>query len=301
MEQQLWFVESNQQSTQIAQDIFSSQPIHINFLSSAEALFEKLEQSSHPDVVILDKNLPDMDALKVCQIFQKLRLVADIPVIIVSESIALEDRHKALEAGAFDYISKPFLSNDFQQRIVEALQSRAEYLSIRKSIEDRLSAESICIPEDDLNFCLQYYYDKARLQEAPLSLFLLDIDQANVYKKTYGNEKADQLRARLCQVLKKAAPNAHIYPHGNSCALVTYPLSRKDSLRLAKTLSKRIHLLEIPHAPETSLPYISISVGTATLNHTAQYGWEMLLQSTEQALTQAKTWGANKVCQFLEL
>lgn len=69
----------------------------------AEAL---LEASSHnPDIVLLDLGLPDMDGV---EIIRNIRGWSNMPIIVVSARSEDSDKIEALDAGADDYITKPF-------------------------------------------------------------------------------------------------------------------------------------------------------------------------------------------------
>jgi two-component system, OmpR family, KDP operon response regulator KdpE len=78
--------------------------------------------SGHPDVIILDLGLPDMDGLEVTR---RLREWTQIPIIIVS--VRDQEGHKiaALDAGADDYLTKPFSVGELTARIRAALRRSA--------------------------------------------------------------------------------------------------------------------------------------------------------------------------------
>ena len=61
-----------------------------------------------PDLILLDINMPDIDGFEICQQLKKSELTKDIPIIFVSALDNIFDKVKAFEAGAVDYISKPF-------------------------------------------------------------------------------------------------------------------------------------------------------------------------------------------------
>lgn len=68
----------------------------------------------HPDIIILDLGLPDIDGLTV---LQRLRQWTQTPVIILSERNTDRDKITALDAGADDYLVKPFSVDELQARI----------------------------------------------------------------------------------------------------------------------------------------------------------------------------------------
>lgn len=75
--------------------------------------------SYNPDVVILDLGLPDMDGV---EIIKKIRGWSNVPIIVVSARAEDQDKVDALDAGADDYLTKPFSIDEFLARIRAALR-----------------------------------------------------------------------------------------------------------------------------------------------------------------------------------
>ena len=76
----------------------------------------------HPDLVILDLGLPDLDGLEVCR---RIREFSDVPVIVLS---AYGDEHRkveALDGGADDFITKPFGMAELEARLRVAVRHAA--------------------------------------------------------------------------------------------------------------------------------------------------------------------------------
>ena len=76
-----------------------------------------------PDVVLLDLGLPDMDGLAV---LKSLRQWSQVPVLVLSVRDGPEDKVGALDAGADDYVTKPFESTELLARL-RAIQRRAPF------------------------------------------------------------------------------------------------------------------------------------------------------------------------------
>lgn len=66
------------------------------------------------DVVILDLSLPDVDGIKVCQ---SLRQVSNVPIVMLTARDAVSDRVRGLDAGADDYLAKPFATVELLARL----------------------------------------------------------------------------------------------------------------------------------------------------------------------------------------
>ena len=80
-----------------------------------------LDESLHPDLVLLDLRLPDIDGLDVCK---ALRARSAVPIIVVTARGEESDRVVGLELGADDYVVKPFGSRELIARI-RAVMRRA--------------------------------------------------------------------------------------------------------------------------------------------------------------------------------
>jgi len=75
-----------------------------------------------PDVVILDLMLPGMSGIEVCR---RLRSAGDVPIIMLTARDAIPDKIEGLDAGADDYITKPFSFEELLARVRAALRRRA--------------------------------------------------------------------------------------------------------------------------------------------------------------------------------
>jgi len=81
----------------------------------------EIARESMPDLIILDWMLPGMDGLDVCQ---RLRAASDVPILMLTAKDAVADRVEGLDAGADDYLVKPFDFDELLARI-RALLRRA--------------------------------------------------------------------------------------------------------------------------------------------------------------------------------
>jgi two-component system, OmpR family, KDP operon response regulator KdpE len=77
--------------------------------------------NQHPDLMILDLGLPDMDGVEVTR---RVREWTDLPIIIVSVREQESEKVAALDAGADDYLTKPFGASELMARIRAALRHR---------------------------------------------------------------------------------------------------------------------------------------------------------------------------------
>ena len=91
-----------------------------------------LEASSHnPDIVLLDLGLPDMEGVEV---IKKIRTWSNMPIIVISARSEDTDKIEALDAGADDYITKPFSVEELLARI-RVTQRRLAVMQSGEQIE----------------------------------------------------------------------------------------------------------------------------------------------------------------------
>lgn len=70
-----------------------------------------------PDVMVLDLTLPDMDGLEVCRQVKAFPQMAGVPIIMCTARAHVSERVKGLDAGADDYLSKPFDPSELVARV----------------------------------------------------------------------------------------------------------------------------------------------------------------------------------------
>ena len=100
-----------------------------------------------PDVIILDLGLPDMDGV---DIIKKVRGWSNLPIIVVSARSEDQDKVDALDAGADDYLTKPFSVDEFLARVRVALrrsytEASAEECSIYENGELKIDYAAGCV------------------------------------------------------------------------------------------------------------------------------------------------------------
>ncbi len=118
----------------------------------------------HPNLVILDLNLPGMDGLDVCR---AMRRASDVPIIMLTARIEETDRLIGLELGADDYVLKPFSPREIVAR-TRAVLRRTESQPIRAEI----------LTSGDLSLDLTRRY--ATLDRTALDLTTMEFDLLSV-------------------------------------------------------------------------------------------------------------------------
>jgi len=137
-------------------------------------------QTVHPDLVILDIRLPDIDGYEVARRLRGDRRTADIPIIFLTEKRDRSDRLQGLELGADDYITKPFDVQELRLRVRNALK-RMNQGSLTNAVTG--------LPEGAL-------VDE-KLSEVigkdGVALLFVSIDNMDSFRETYGFVASDDV------------------------------------------------------------------------------------------------------------
>lgn len=88
-----------------------------------------------PDLILLDVNMPGMNGFEVCRRLKADEEIRNIPIIMLTALTDVESRVKGLDAGADDYLSKPFSPQELLARVERSLRSKAVSDDLRASHE----------------------------------------------------------------------------------------------------------------------------------------------------------------------
>ena len=102
-------------------------------------------QHSIPEIILLDVEMPGMNGYEVCENIKSNPDTADIPVIFLSARGELRDRMLGFEAGADDYIVKPFQPEDLKAKINVLIQYRLRHKEIAKQVDEARKTAFIAI------------------------------------------------------------------------------------------------------------------------------------------------------------
>ncbi|MEW5941643.1 MAG: response regulator [Chloroflexota bacterium] len=137
-------------------------------------------QTNHPDLVILDIRLPDIDGYEVARRLRSERRTANVPIIFLTEKRERNDKLQGLELGADDYITKPFDIQELRLRVRNAL-TRMKQEALANSITG--------LPEGAL-------VDE-RLKEAlaadGLAAALVSLENLDAFRELYGFVASDDV------------------------------------------------------------------------------------------------------------
>ncbi|PYR98405.1 MAG: DNA-binding response regulator [Acidobacteria bacterium] len=111
-------VDDDPQIRRVLRTALIAQGYEVTDARNGEEALEKMRDEK-PDLLILDMNMPRMNGLETCH---SIRTTSDVPIIMLTVRDAESDKVDALDAGADDYMTKPFSSPELLARIRAALR-----------------------------------------------------------------------------------------------------------------------------------------------------------------------------------
>ena len=84
----------------------------------------QIASQEKPDVILLDVNMPQLDGFKVCRLLKESPITRDSQILFLTADRNPDNLAKALDAGASDYISKPFNAIELEARVRVALRTK---------------------------------------------------------------------------------------------------------------------------------------------------------------------------------
>lgn len=148
-----------------------------------------LAQSWQPELVLLDAEMPGIDGLEVCRRLKADPLLADVPVVFVTQHTDARVEAALFELGAADYIAKPVAGPALRARVAMQLRLRrtAQRL-VSLSRRDALTGLAERAQFDDE---LDLEVRRARRSGQPLALLLAGIEGLGAYAQRHGRGAAD--------------------------------------------------------------------------------------------------------------
>lgn len=149
------------------------------------------------------------------------------------------------------------------------------------------------------NETLEKEWENARNEKKQLSLIMLDIDHFKLFNDTYGHLQGDDCLQKVANALKSSLKRSGDFVArygGEEFSVILPNTDKKGALRVAEKLRDKIESLQIPNIDSKVKPYVTISVGVATLIPVENMEYCELIHLADQALYSAKENGRNQVC-----
>jgi two-component system cell cycle response regulator len=272
-------------------------------VTDGKAALESLQQADAPRLAILDWNMPEMDGLDVCR---KIRATqtSNLPYIILLTSMTEKsDSVIGLDAGANDYINKPYDNDELRARIrvgQKMVEMQSELIRARDALAYEATHDPLTITMNRRAILGMLDKEIARSvrQKTELSIGLCDIDHFKMINDRYGHRIGDEVLCGFVQIIqKKLRCYDSMGRYGGEEFLIITPATG-NSAALGVYSRLCINLAATPIITSAGSISITISIGVARGKMESTV--DSMIADADDALYRAKKEGRNRVVQAEE-
>ena len=262
--------------------------------SGAQAL--ALCRDKQPDLVLLDVQMPGMDGYELCVRIKTDAELSPIAVIFVTSSDRPEDETRGLEAGAADFITKPFNPAVVRARVRAQLTIKLQADLLR----EMAFVDGLTGVHNRRHFDEQFEMEMQRALRSreSLAVLLADVDFFKRYNDAYGHLAGDDCLRRVARALKNSLrrPGDVLARYGGeefACILPDTGLA--GALSVAENMEAAVRALQMDHSQSDVGPFLSVSLGVA-VSTSGRSDAASLLSLADEQLYKAKAQGRGRSC-----
>lgn len=255
----------------------------------------KLHSENNYDLILLDLEMPGMNGFEVMTNLKEINKNNPVPILVITAHHA--QSALALDAGAKDFISKPFALKETKLRIHNVLDSHLQYKKLETFSREQ---ESLALHDaltglsnrrlllDRMNFAIAH----GRRNNFSMGVLYLDLDGFKQVNDTYGHDTGDVLLSSVAKRLVEAVREEDTVARLSGDEFVIVLLDVNHNNDVSKLVSKLVKTVAEPYFIKGRKLKITASVGVA-LYPTHGSTVEALISCADQAMYAAKKAGKN--------
>ena len=297
-------VEDSKAQAELVKDFLEKTGYEVIWAENGKSAI-KTAKTMSVDIILMDLMLPDISGNEVCRWLKLNDNTRGIPIIMLTAKDAITDKVAGLEAGADDYLPKPYNEIELNARIYASLRTKALQDELRQKnhqLEDLLRQVEIMAITDQLTGI----YNRRRLEtvlekefrrtiryKTPLSCLMIDIDHFKRINDRFGHHTGDMVIKETAQIIIECARDIDTVARwGGEEFLALFPqIKKEDALIPASRILTAVsgHKFTDIHDEQ-----ITISIGIASAPAPSIDTEEKLIHASDMALYEAKKNGRNR-------
>ncbi len=304
------FVEDSRTQGEIIKGLLEKEGYEVIWVEDGKSAI-KIAKSQPLDIMLLDLILPDMNGNEVCRWLKLDQSTKGIPIIMLSVKGSISDKVIGLEAGADDYITKPFDEIELNARIYACLRTKALQDELREKnrqlekLLEKVETLAVTDPLTELfnrrrfETVLEKEFKRTVRYRSPLTCLMIDIDYFKKINDKYGHQVGDSVLHEIAQIINKTFREVDIAARwGGEEFIVLLPqTNRKAALQSASRILEAISTHKFPRIPDKK---ITVSIGIASVPDPSIDTGEKLINASDFAMYEAKKKGRNRVETIVE-
>lgn len=263
-----------------------------------------------PDLVLLDRVLPDMDGLEVLRIVKARSEDLFIPVIILSVKADLDSKVAGLRIGADDFLAKPFAEAELLARCAAMLRIKRlqdELRVTQKKLEEQSITDGLTGLRNRRFFDerLHEEFGRAQRYSDPVSLIMLDLDHFKRVNDRWGHQAGDLVLRESAELIRASLRDPDIPARygGEEFAVILPKTHVQGALAVAERVWRAIggRGFRLPAGDgegRAAEIRVTVSIGVAFFPSKDITSAQLLVKYADEALYQAKRSGRNAICLY---
>ena len=262
------------------------------------------------NLILMDNYMPDIDGIEATSHIMGSKYFKDIPLIMITASDDVKVLQAAFDAGAVDFIKKPFTKVELVARVKSSLKLKFESDGRKEALEkleeankklqllsslDGLTGIANRRHFDDF---LDREWRRSVREKSPLSLIFMDLDYFKKYNDGYGHLAGDECLKKVAnkasEMMSRPGDLAARYG-GEEFVIVLGSTETKTAEDLAEKVRSGIEEMKLPHKYREGGSLVTTSLGVAGCCPDKTKSTTELIKTADEALYKAKEEGRNKV------
>ncbi|HXM12410.1 MAG: diguanylate cyclase [Candidatus Sulfotelmatobacter sp.] len=257
-----------------------------------------LRRSDPPDLLILDWVMPGIDGPELCRRIRERRDAISPYILLVTGKDDTQDVVRGLDAGADDYLSKPFDPTELRARLQVGKRTLAlqhELIQAQEELRFQANHDALTgiFSRAAILSLLDRELQRAARSAMPTGIMMIDLDHFKTINDTYGHLTGDAVLKEVADRINRAVRSYDsVGRYGGEEFLAVLSNCYPDDLR---TVAERIRsaVSDIPIGAETTKLTVTVSVGGIVTSHATQ-SLESI-SAADAMLYEAKRTGGNRV------
>lgn len=282
-------------SRRILEDALAGWGYEVTVTKNGEEAWNVLQQNEPPQLVILDWMMPVLDGVDICKMLRLQSKPRYTYVVLLTARNRPEDIVRGLEAGADDYIIKPFYPDELKNRlkIGERIISLEEHI-LRMARTDYLTG---LLNRRAFMERMEGEISRAERENRGLGIVIADIDHFKEVNDCYGHQAGDQVLQEVARCLQRACRRYDfIGRYGGEEFIVGLPGADEDKTRLtAERIRTTIRQCRTILPERRGEVAVTVSLGVVALSPGQASSADELISVADTALYAAKNNGRDRV------
>ncbi len=302
-------------------------PVDLQLVTASDGYTaQKLMAGQTFDLLLFDIAMPELDGLTLTRWARRDPLHKDVPILILTSMASKATLVEAFEAGAVDFLTKPFhgpelvhrvraqlklrilqrrmesFANELNLQILKAMKTETELRQSQAALAEANVTLSEWAHKDSLTGLwnrrkawdlMEYEAERSVRQARTIGVALLDLDKFKNINDTLGHGTGDLVLKQAAEVLAQTVRKGDLLARwGGEEFLAIFPeTDLEGTLAVAEKLRLAVQTASWPVADN---PGVTVSIGVALKEPSVS--WESALKEADAALYRAKESGRNQVC-----